>query len=188
MSPERGDLEPGEARTVKVSFWPDCPGEFEADMPIFLDGDTDRPYITVRLKGEGIYPKLSFDCAEVVMPPVPLGVESRARFEVINTGYDQLELEHAVPLDSSHVPLEVSFPEGKEIGMARDRVPVDVTFMSRKAMAFTCRLDFLDSDGNRFTLAITGAADNCLLTTQDSLVGGGAGGGEGGDAKNVTSY
>jgi hypothetical protein len=46
-----------------------------------------------------------------------------------------------------------------------------VTFMSRKAMAFTCRLDFLDADGNRFTLAITGAADNCLLTTQDSLVG-----------------
>jgi hypothetical protein len=52
MSPERGELEPGEARTVKMSFWPDCPGEFEADMPIFLDGDTDRPYITVRLKGE----------------------------------------------------------------------------------------------------------------------------------------
>ena len=59
------------------------------------------------------------------MPPVPLGVESRARFEVINTGYDQLELEHAVPLDSSHVPLSVSFPEGKEIGLARDRVPVE---------------------------------------------------------------
>lgn len=171
MTPDRGELEPGEACTVKVSFWPDCPGEFEADMPIFLDGNTERPYITVRLKGEGIYPKLSFDVGEVVMPPVPLGVESRARFVIINTGYDQLELEHAVPLDSSHVPLEVSYPEGKEIGMARNMVPIDLTFMSRKAMAFTCRLDFLDSDGNRFTIAITGAADNCLLTTQDSLVG-----------------
>jgi len=171
MVPDRGELEPGEARTVKVSFWPDSPGEFEADMPIFLDGDIDRPYITVRLKGEGIYPKLSFDVDEVVMPPVPLGIASTVRFEVINTGYDQLELEHAVPLDSSHVPLEVFYPEGKEIGMARDRVPVELSFMSRKAMAFTCRLDFLDSDGNRFTITITGAADNCLLTTQDSLCG-----------------
>ena len=171
MAPDHGDLEPGEARTVKVSFWPDSPGEFEADMPIFLDGDTDRPYITLRLKGEGIYPKLSFDVDEVVLPPVPLGIPSRARFEVINTGYDQLELEHVIPLDSSHVPLEINYPEGIEIGMARDRVPVEVVFNAPKAMAFTCKLDFLDADGNRFTINVTGAAENCLLTTQETLVG-----------------
>ncbi len=179
MAPDRGDLEPGEARTVKVSFWPDSPGEFEADMPVFLDGDTDRPYITVRLKGTGIYPKLGFSVDEVVLPPVPLGVPSVARFEVINTGYDQLELEHAIPLDSSHVPLEVNYPEGKEIGMARDRVPVEITFTARKAMAFTCKLDFLDADGNRFTIAVTGAAENCLLTTQESLRGVGKAGSPG---------
>ena len=55
--------------------------------------------------------------------------------------------------------------------MARDRVPVEVVFTARKAMAFTCKLDFLDSDGNRFTINITGAAENCLLTTQETLVG-----------------
>ena len=42
---------------------------------------------------------------------------------------------------------------------------------ARKAMAFTCKLDFLDADGNRFTIAVTGAAENCLLTTQESLRG-----------------
>ena len=36
LAPDHGDLEL--RRAVKVSFWPDSPGEFEADMPVFLDG------------------------------------------------------------------------------------------------------------------------------------------------------
>ena len=40
------------------------------------------------------------------------------------------------------MPLEILYPEGKERGMARDRVPVEVVFTARKSMAFTCKLDF----------------------------------------------
>ena len=43
-------------------------------------------------------------------------------------------------------------------------VCVQVSFMSPKPMAFTAKIDFLDADGNKFTLPVTGITDNSLLT------------------------
>ena len=38
VDPSSGELEPGEARTLRVSFQPDFAMEYDTEMPLFLDG------------------------------------------------------------------------------------------------------------------------------------------------------
>ena len=66
-----------------------------------------------------MFPKLNFSVDEVILPAVPLGLKSKARFNLINNGYDQLEVSHQMPIDSAHIPLKVTFPEGKAIAYRR---------------------------------------------------------------------
>lgn len=104
---------------------------------------------------------------------VPLNCESRGRFHIINGGYDNLELSTdrvRLPPDTTSLPLRLSFPEGNLIGLAKDRLPVDVTFCSTKPLSFTAMVDFLDESGRAFSLAVTGAADSCSLTHQPFIM------------------
>ena len=95
----------------------------------------------IQLKANGMFPKLSFSVDEVILPAVPLGLKSKARFNIINNGYDQLEVSHQMPIDSAHIPLKVTFPEGKAIGLSKAVLPVEVSFASRKPMAFTAKIE-----------------------------------------------
>lgn len=82
-------------------------------------------------------------------------------------GYDNLELSTdrvRLPPDTGRLPLRISFPEGNLIGLAKDRLPVDVVFASARPLSFTASLDFLDEAGRSFSLPVTGAADSCSLT------------------------
>jgi len=42
---------------------------------------------------------------------VPLGVKSWATFHIVNDGYDNLELRFRLPVDESHIPISIEFPE-----------------------------------------------------------------------------
>jgi hypothetical protein len=82
-------------------------------------------------------------------------------------GYDNLELSTELvrlPPDTTRLPLRLSFPEGNLIGLAKDKLPVDVVFASTRPLSFTASLDFLDESGRTFSLPVTGAADSCSLT------------------------
>ena len=125
IEPEEGELEPGEGRTVKISFLPQDAIQYEAEIPIYLDGNRSRPYLMIQLKANGMFPKLNFSVDEVILPAVPLGLKSKARFNIINNGYDQLEVSHQMPIDSAHIPLKVTFPEGKAIGLSKAVLPVE---------------------------------------------------------------
>ncbi|KAF6261116.1 hypothetical protein COO60DRAFT_1637017 [Scenedesmus sp. NREL 46B-D3] len=84
-------------------------------------------------------------------------------------GYDNLELSAErvrLPPDTSRLPLRLSFPEGNLIGLAKDKLPVDVCFTSGRPLSFTASLDFLDESGRTFSLPVTGSADSCSLTHQ----------------------
>ena len=50
IEPEEGELEPGEGRTVKISFLPQDAIQYEAEIPIYLDGNRSRPYLMIQLK------------------------------------------------------------------------------------------------------------------------------------------
>ena len=164
VEPASGSLIPGEVCPLQVHFAPVKVGSYHGSLPIYLDGDTSAVYRTLGVKGLGSLAMLSFNTREVILPVVPLGVESKAVFVIVNQGYDNLELRHRLPADVSKVPLRLEFPEGVVVSKAKKELPVEVFFKSDKSMSFTGKVDFFDSDGNRFSIPVTGTCDNCLLT------------------------
>ncbi|PNW70067.1 hypothetical protein CHLRE_17g704300v5 [Chlamydomonas reinhardtii] len=153
-----------EMTTFQLRFCPRDARTYEALIPVYLDGDMDEPYLNIEVQGVGQYPRLAFDVRECLLPPVPLGLRSTTTFYVLNNGYDNLELKYKLPADEGHLPMEVEFPEGTIIGLAKDRLPVVVSFMSPKPMSFTANIDFMDEDGKRFSMPVTGTTDNSLMT------------------------
>ena len=164
VEPMSGKLEPGEEVAVKVTFLPRDSIAYRASVPVYLDGKTEYDYM-IELVGAGSHPKIVCLEREVMLPPVPLGVTSVTSFWLLNQGYDNLDLQYKLPADSSNIPLELAFPEGQMIGIAKDRLRVEVRFCSPKAMSFTAAVVFLDEDGKRFPVQVSGVADNSLLTT-----------------------
>ncbi|KAI9981068.1 hypothetical protein PInf_010477 [Phytophthora infestans] len=167
VAPDRGELAPGEQVTLRVSFLPLDAVEYADDeLPLFVDGAF---YVNFSLRGEGIYPHLSFSTNRVVLPTVPLGMTASAKFQVYATGYDHLELNCRVPLDTSRAPLTVAFPRGKTLSMACPSLPVELRFCASSSVAFNARVEFLDADGNSFALPVAGCAENCLFTNYNFL-------------------
>jgi hypothetical protein len=148
--------------------------------------------------GVCVHRQLTFDTREVVLPTVPLGVPSRARFYVVNTGYDYLELRHRIPAENgpaqvrSHsvapravpppvsfplssspvqIPLKIAFPDGNVVSIAKSRLPVDVWFTSKRPLAFTAMVEFFDDSANKFCMPVSGVCDNSLLTVYPYLEG-----------------
>ncbi|GMF18052.1 unnamed protein product [Phytophthora lilii] len=167
VAPDRGELAPGEEIAIRVSFLPlDAVEYAEDELPLLVDGEH---YVNLSLRGEGIHPHLSFSTNRVVLPTVPLGVATSARFQVHATGYDHLELAWRIPLDTSRAPLTVLFPRGKTLSMACPSLPVELRFSSAASVAFNARLEFFDADGNSFALPVAGCAENCLFTNYNFL-------------------
>eukprot|EP00002_Diphylleia_rotans_P025649 TRINITY_DN5079_c0_g1_i5.p1 TRINITY_DN5079_c0_g1~~TRINITY_DN5079_c0_g1_i5.p1 ORF type:complete len:2913 (-),score=444.38 TRINITY_DN5079_c0_g1_i5:284-9022(-) len=171
IEPSEGVVGAGQSSTIKIFFKPREPGNYTSCTSLFLDGRS-APYMVITLKGQSIYPTLSFDRSEVMLPMIPLGMKSTATFSIINLGYDNLDVKYKLPIDTSRIPLSLNFPEGMNIGSTKSHLPVEVTFISKKPMSFTAKVEFLDSDGNRFSISITGASDNSLLSLQPYLVAG----------------
>ena len=101
----------GDMVGVSVLFTPRDARAYEATIPVYLDGDLSAAYLSLEVTGAGQFPRLSFDQRECVLPPVPLGITSRATFSIINNGYDNLELRYRLPADEGHVPMKVEFPQ-----------------------------------------------------------------------------
>lgn len=169
IEPTGGFLESGDSCDVRVSFFPTEAVEYTARVPIYLDSQRDGVMMSLFLSGSGCHPRLSFSVPSVSLPVVPLGVESVARFEVLNQGYSRLTLSHSVPLDTSKVPVTLAFPEGLELGVSVQSLPVRVTFMSDKPVAFACKIDFFDTEGNKFSIPLSGATDCSVLTVYPFL-------------------
>lgn len=164
VKPTGGMLEPGDTCMVRIGFLPHEEEQYAVSLPIYLDENHDKEYLFLELVGVGVFPKLRFDTSEVILPTVPLGVKARGIFYIQNDGYDSLDLRYRLPAETQRVPLSINFPEGKNIGLSRPQVPVEVIFNSRRPMSFTAKVDFVDGDGNKFGIYVTGTAENCMLT------------------------
>ena len=75
----------------------------------------------VKFKGEGAYPRLTFDRREILLPVVPLDIEARCSFRIINDGYENLTLKYKLPGESSAIPIELHFPEGLNLGITKNK-------------------------------------------------------------------
>jgi hypothetical protein len=168
VEPASGFLPPHEQIKVTITFIPCDPHRFILPLQLMLDG-SDSPYCQFNATGAGIFPLLRFDRTEVVMPVVPLGIRSVARFHIRNYGYTNLELKYKLPADTARVPLTIRFPDGIMLGAGKDVLPVEVSFMSKKPLSFTANIDIMDNAGNKFSIPVTGTTDNSLLTVQPFL-------------------
>ncbi|KAF5834411.1 flagellar associated protein [Dunaliella salina] len=167
--PSKLNIKPGSTEEIKVQFCPRDWKTYETRMPVYFGGNKTRPYMMLEIFGQGQHPRLSFDMRECLLPPVPLGMKSWATFHIVNDGYDNLELRFRLPADESHIPISIDFPEGNLIGLAKERLPVVVSFESSKPISFTANIDFMDEEGKRYSIPVTACADNCLLSHQAFL-------------------
>ena len=81
-------------------------------MPIFLNGDMTKEAAQIKLKGESAFPRILFDRREVLLPIVPLNVESKCTFRVINDGYQSANLSANVVDDFGVIPLTLTMVDG----------------------------------------------------------------------------
>lgn len=107
-----GRLDPNNPTSVKVGFNPITPGSYERKVNIYLDRNYSKPYGEIMLKGTGAYPRLTFDRREIVLPIVPLEIESRCTFRIYNDGYENLSLKHEITNDVGNIPVKLEYPEG----------------------------------------------------------------------------
>jgi hypothetical protein len=104
FAPKNGVLRVGEKTEITCSFTPRETSTYECDVPLFLDAyreldeteETQRrvpsvktPYSFLSVSGEGVRPRLDFDCREIVLAPTPPGVPTTRRFHLVNRGYEQ---------------------------------------------------------------------------------------------------
>ena len=123
-NPSHGRIEPGQQMTVVVGFSPLNPGQYENSIPLHLDNDMTKPYGHVTLRGFGDFPKLLFDRREIILPIVPLGIESRCTFRIINDGYENLTLKDEIANDIGNLGkgiLKIEFNEGRNLGVTKPK-------------------------------------------------------------------
>jgi hypothetical protein len=165
VSPKFGNLTPGETVTIRVTFSPQEDADYENVLPIYLADQEDktRPYLNLTLRGCGVYPRITFNVEDVLLPTVPLNVVSRAKFWLINDGYDNLDVTHKLPLNCT-VPLDVEFPMGTRIGIGNEKVPVIISYSSDKPISLNTKLEFFDADGSSYSINLIGCSDNSVFT------------------------
>ena len=163
--PFEGVIDSGEAAIIVVKFNPYQAGDFEKSLSLYLDDDRATSYLEIRVRGQGTFPKITFDRREVILPPVPLGIYSRCVFQIVNEGYENLNLKHNIPQDLGAIPLEINYIEGKNLGVTKPKLKIEVCFMSPRTMSFTTKIQFFDDQGRIYSVPISGTTDNCILTT-----------------------
>lgn len=190
------------ARAVQVLFEPKALGKYAGTAQLAAKLETEDaalPILSLNLSGQGRHPQLQFDRDNLLLPATPLHVSSSCCFHVINDGYDNLDLKYRLPADTQNLPIELSFPEGTMIGIAKASVPVVVSFTATRATSFTANIEFMDQDGaapcplpqrrdcgdvpnsvqlptflctagSRYNMPVTGCADRSALTLQPFLL------------------
>ena len=156
-------LDCGKAFTLTVKYCPRTDSDHKCNLHICLD-ESSVPYLVIPVRGSGDHPRLGFDRREVILPAVPLGFKTTATFFIRNQGYDNLNIRYQLPSECSLIPISISFPQGTMVGVVKKRLPVQISFESKKPVSFNLPIDFLDADGNKFTISVLGTADGCALT------------------------
>ena len=121
VSPSKGRIEPGQRQIIRVGFNPFNPGNYEKKIPFYIDNDQSNSYADIILKGQGDFPRLLFERREIIIPVVPLDIESRCVFKIINDGYENLTLKYEVFSDIGKLPIRLEFPEGRTLGVTKPK-------------------------------------------------------------------
>lgn len=144
IHPVEGRVDPGQTLRIKASFNPLAPGSYSHSIPLFID-EQKESCLDLAFTGMAAFPKLLFDRREILLPVVPLDVEAKCVFRIINDGYENLTLKYRV-LEENNFRITCRFPEGKSIGITKTKVRVEACFVSPKPTSFTTKIEFTDEN------------------------------------------
>ena len=162
-----GKLKSKEKLEFKVSFNPYTVGEYNYKLPLYITSKKVKEplkYVDVILKGTASLPMLYFNKREVIMPVVPLDIETTSSFRVLNDGYENCNLKCQFLDDVANIGVKLSYPEGLNIGITKQKIRVELSWKFSKPMSFCLKLEFTDHMNRTFTIPVSGTADNCIFT------------------------
>ena len=170
VSPVRGDLAPATKTPIRLTFQPQARGKYTKVLDIYITDQpsSDVPYFPYFAEAAVYTPPWLSHKEDIVLPTVPLDITSRTSFEIINQGYSSLAVSYK--LSPSIVgKVDVEFPDGHEIGVAKSHSKVNVTSKSAVPTSWSGIIEFLDKGGEKFGVTVSGCSDNCLLTNADYI-------------------
>ena len=88
IGPE-GEIESKEIFSFKVNFYPRAPGTYKTRIPLYINHNQQTPYTYIELTGEYIVPSLIFEPRRLILPPVPLDIESVGTVRVRTKGFEK---------------------------------------------------------------------------------------------------
>lgn len=143
ISQNKGKVKSKERLEIKVSFNPFQVGDYHHKLPLFiLSKKITQPlkYVDVIMKGTASLPNIFFNKREIIMPVVPLGIETTSNFKIINDGYENCNLKCQFVDDVAGINVKVHFPEGPNIGITRQKLNVQLSWKFNKPMSFCLKL------------------------------------------------
>ncbi|KAI5939409.1 Cilia- and flagella-associated protein 47 [Manis javanica] len=168
-----GILSPLEECTVSITFCPNHPGKYTADIPICLN-DNPVCYRMLHLIGEVKSPKLLFDPPFIFFTPVPLDVTTVMNINILPQNYFRdstlsVQIPTTTLLDGDEIhPFSVTFPKGRVITGSSSGINTELTchlsFNSSKPVSFFTNVLFCAGTDSWFSLPVTATAENCILT------------------------
>ena len=111
-------------------------------------------------------PRIYFDKRELILPIVPLGIESSIKFKVKNEGYEneQIKAEFEV-YPQGVLPVKFNFLENNNIiGYTKSELKCEIKMLSNRPITFTTKLIFYDTEGKQYPILVAGTTDNCIFT------------------------
>lgn len=84
-----GEIEPKEVFSFKINFVPSAPGTYKTRFPLYVNNNMETPYTYIELTGELIMPSLIFEPRRLILPPVPLDIESGGVVRIRTKGFEK---------------------------------------------------------------------------------------------------
>ncbi|XP_072900577.1 cilia- and flagella-associated protein 47-like [Hemitrygon akajei] len=150
-----------------------CPGNYKAEIPMFINEDKSTPYRVISVNGIIHTPKMIIDPPFVNLIPVPLNKETSATVQITCLNYlsdckIQAEIPEVETEDGNWLkPISCEFPEGSTLlyeNGTKKSITCCITFSSFVPISINMDVIFMDQEKERVKLSVSASADNCLLT------------------------
>lgn len=88
IGPE-GEIDPKEMFSFKINFAPKRTGMYKTRIPFYVNQNQQSPYTYIDITGELIMPSLIFEPRRLILPPVPLDIDSIGTVRVRTKGFEK---------------------------------------------------------------------------------------------------
>lgn len=165
VEPVNGTIEPNTNTVVHIVFTPRQGVPYNLFLPVYVKTEKDENLVgKLQLTGVGSSLPFRVKVSEVCLPIVPLNVRSECQIWVYNEGFIAATLQAQMPVDDTHFPVRISFPDGPQLEHTTAKLPVVVSFQASKPMSFSTVVALVDEKGNGTSFTVTCTTDNSVFT------------------------